>query len=89
MIRLYLNLMAEYSCLVDVQFLGNLRNKLASLDLEFVALAAAGKEAESLRNLILEIPLWCKPIAPISIRGDSAATLVKAYIQMYNGKSRH
>nr|GEX06130.1 hypothetical protein [Tanacetum cinerariifolium] len=31
---------------------------------EFVALAAAGKEAEWLRNLILEIPLWSKPIAP-------------------------
>nr|GEW58939.1 zinc finger, CCHC-type [Tanacetum cinerariifolium] len=27
--------------------------------------------------------------APISIRYDSAATLAKAYIQMYNGKSRH
>ncbi|GJX58057.1 zinc finger, CCHC-type containing protein [Tanacetum coccineum] len=41
---------------------------------EFVALAAAGKEVEWLRNLILEIPLWSKPIAPISIRCDSAAT---------------
>ncbi|GKE81937.1 hypothetical protein Tco_1551937 [Tanacetum coccineum] len=27
--------------------------------------------------------------APISIRCDSAATLAKAYSQMYNGKSRH
>ncbi|GJW87086.1 zinc finger, CCHC-type containing protein [Tanacetum coccineum] len=42
---------------------------------EFVALAAAGKEAERLRNLILEFPLCSKPIAPISIRCDSAATL--------------
>ncbi|GJY96813.1 zinc finger, CCHC-type containing protein [Tanacetum coccineum] len=56
---------------------------------EFVALAAAGKEAEWLRNLILEIPLWFKPIAPISIRCDSDATLAKSYSQMYNGKSRH
>ncbi|GJV46510.1 hypothetical protein Tco_1431046 [Tanacetum coccineum] len=31
----------------------------------FVALAAAGKEAEWLRNLIHEIPIWPKPIAPI------------------------
>ncbi|GJZ71926.1 zinc finger, CCHC-type containing protein [Tanacetum coccineum] len=44
-----------------------------------MALAAAGKEAEWLRNLILEIPLWSKPIAHISIRCDSAATLAKAY----------
>ncbi|GJZ97960.1 hypothetical protein Tco_0670413 [Tanacetum coccineum] len=38
---------------------------------KFVALAAACKEAEWLRNLILEIPLWSKPIAPILIRCDS------------------
>ncbi|GJR87585.1 zinc finger, CCHC-type containing protein [Tanacetum coccineum] len=59
------------------------------IESEFVALAAAGKEAEWLRNMILEIILWSKPIAPISIRYDSVATLVKAYSQMYNGKSRH
>ncbi|GJY28761.1 hypothetical protein Tco_0404528, partial [Tanacetum coccineum] len=52
-------------------------------------LAAAGKEAEWLKNLLLEIPMWSKPIAPISIRCDSVATLAKAYSQMYNGKSRH
>nr|GFA35189.1 zinc finger, CCHC-type [Tanacetum cinerariifolium] len=56
---------------------------------KFVALAAAGKEAKWLKNLLLEIPIWSKPIAPISIRCDSAATLAKAYSQMYNGKSRH
>ncbi|GJW67937.1 zinc finger, CCHC-type containing protein [Tanacetum coccineum] len=51
--------------------------------------AAVGMEAEWLRNLILEILLWSKPIAPIPIRCDSAATLAKAYSQMYNRKSRH
>ncbi|GKB27836.1 zinc finger, CCHC-type containing protein [Tanacetum coccineum] len=61
----------------------------STMESEFVALAAAGKEAKWLRNLILEIPSWSKPIAPISIRCDSAATLAKAYSQMYNGKSRH
>ncbi|GKC21237.1 zinc finger, CCHC-type containing protein [Tanacetum coccineum] len=54
-----------------------------------VALAVVGKEAEWLRNLIHEIPIWLKPIAPISIRCDSASTLAKAYSQIYNGKSRH
>ncbi|GJR12471.1 hypothetical protein Tco_0795123 [Tanacetum coccineum] len=44
-----------------------------------VALAAAGKEAEWLKNLLLKIPLWSKPITPISIRCDSVATLAKAY----------
>ncbi|GKB71406.1 zinc finger, CCHC-type containing protein, partial [Tanacetum coccineum] len=56
---------------------------------EFVALAAVGKKAEWLKNLLLEIPLWSKPIAHISICCDSAVTLAKAYSQMYNGKSRH
>nr|GFB04804.1 zinc finger, CCHC-type [Tanacetum cinerariifolium]GFB72560.1 zinc finger, CCHC-type [Tanacetum cinerariifolium] len=54
-----------------------------------MALAAAGKEAEWLKNLLIEIPSWSKPIAPISIHCDSAATLAKDYSQMYNGKSRH
>ncbi|GKG13744.1 hypothetical protein Tco_0350704, partial [Tanacetum coccineum] len=49
----------------------------------------AGNEAEWLKNLLLEIPLWSKPIVPILICCDSAATLAKAYIQIYNGKSRH
>nr|GEW06062.1 hypothetical protein [Tanacetum cinerariifolium] len=56
---------------------------------EFVALAAAGKEAEWLKNLLFEILLWSKPIAPISIHCDSAATLAKAYSQMYKRKYRH
>nr|GEW93951.1 zinc finger, CCHC-type [Tanacetum cinerariifolium] len=60
-----------------------------TMESEFVALAATGKEAEWLKNLHLEIPLWVKPMAPISIRCDSATTLAKAYSKMYNGKSRH
>nr|GEV86264.1 zinc finger, CCHC-type [Tanacetum cinerariifolium] len=59
------------------------------MESEFIALAYAGKEAKWLRNLILELPLWSKPIAPIYVLCDSAATLEKAYSQMYNGKSRH
>ncbi|GJR60451.1 hypothetical protein Tco_1502613 [Tanacetum coccineum] len=51
----------------------------STIELEFVALAGAGKDAEWLRNLILEISLWSKPITPISILCDSAATLAKAY----------
>ncbi|GKC49614.1 zinc finger, CCHC-type containing protein [Tanacetum coccineum] len=61
----------------------------STIESEFVALAAAGKKAEWLKILLLEILLWDKPIAPISIRCDSAATLAKAYSQMYIGKSRH
>nr|GEX92334.1 zinc finger, CCHC-type [Tanacetum cinerariifolium] len=59
------------------------------MESEFIALAAASKEVEWLRNLIHEIPIWPKPIAPISIQCDSAPTIARAYIQIYNGKSRH
>ncbi|GJX79823.1 zinc finger, CCHC-type containing protein [Tanacetum coccineum] len=61
----------------------------SAMESEFVALVAGGKEAEWLKNLILEILLWSKPIAPIFIRCDSVATLATAYSQMYNEKSRH
>lgn len=56
---------------------------------EFIALAAAGKEAEWLRNLLVEIPTWPKPMAPVTIHCDSQSTLSKAYSQVYNRKSRH
>nr|GEV59054.1 zinc finger, CCHC-type [Tanacetum cinerariifolium] len=61
----------------------------STMEFEFVALAATGKEAEWLRNLIHEIPIWPKPITLISIRCDSAPTMAMAYSQIYNGKSRH
>nr|GEV30256.1 zinc finger, CCHC-type [Tanacetum cinerariifolium] len=61
----------------------------STMEFEFVALVAAGKEAKWPRNLIHEILIWMKPIASISIHCDSAATLAKAYSQIYNGKSKH
>ncbi|GKA02651.1 zinc finger, CCHC-type containing protein [Tanacetum coccineum] len=75
---------------IALQWISNTEDNLSTSGWVFLlGRAAAGKEAEWLRNLILEIPLWSKPIAPISIRCDSAATLAKAYSQMYNGKTRH
>nr|GFA54058.1 zinc finger, CCHC-type [Tanacetum cinerariifolium] len=61
----------------------------STMKYEFVTLAAAGKEAEWLRNLIHKIPIWPKPISPISIRCDSALTMARSYSKIYNGKSRH
>nr|GEU83499.1 zinc finger, CCHC-type [Tanacetum cinerariifolium] len=61
----------------------------STIESEFVALAATSKEAKWLRNLIHEIPIWLKPIEPISIRCDSAPTMARAYSQIYNKKSRH
>ncbi|CAM8993818.1 unnamed protein product [Rhodiola kirilowii] len=61
----------------------------STMESEFVALAAASKEAEWLKNMIHEIPLWERPISPILIHCDSAAALAKVYSHVYNGKSRH
>nr|GEW48996.1 zinc finger, CCHC-type [Tanacetum cinerariifolium] len=72
----------------DASWISNTKDNL-SISGWFLALASAGKEAEWLKNFLFEIPLWVKPVAPISISCDSAATLAKAYSQMYNGKSRH
>ena len=55
---------------------------------EFIALASCSKEAEWLRNLLIEIPLP-KPMPSLSIHCDSEATLSRTYSQIYNGKSRH
>ncbi|GJR09695.1 zinc finger, CCHC-type containing protein [Tanacetum coccineum] len=58
----------------------------STIEYEFVALAAAGNEAEWLRNLVYEIPLWPKQMSTISIRCDRALTWRKAYSQVYNCK---
>ena len=59
------------------------------MESEFVALAEARKEAEWLRDFLLEIPLTSKNINSISILYDSQATLARAYSDIYNEKSRH
>ncbi|GJW92554.1 hypothetical protein Tco_0170107 [Tanacetum coccineum] len=56
---------------------------------EFLALATAGKEAEWLRNMLLDIELWPQPMPAISLHCDSQSTLSRAYNKVYNGKSRH
>ena len=61
----------------------------STMESEFIALAAAGKEAEWLRNLLLDIKLWPQPMPAISLYCDSQATMSRAFSKIYNGKSRH
>ena len=61
----------------------------SAMSTEFFALASACKEAEWLRNLLYEIPLWPKPLSPLSLRCDSASVLARACNNVYNGKSGH
>nr|GEZ85432.1 retrotransposon protein, putative, Ty1-copia subclass [Tanacetum cinerariifolium] len=61
----------------------------STMEAEFLALAAAGKEAEWLRNMLLDIELWPQPMPVISLHCDSQSTLSRAYNKVYNGKYRH
>lgn len=61
----------------------------STMEAEFIALAATGKEAEWLRDLLLDIKLWPQHITAISVYCDSESTMSRAYNKVYNGKSRH
>ena len=39
----------------------------STMESEFIALDKAGEEAEWLRNFLVDIPIWPKPIGPICI----------------------
>ncbi|GJT98488.1 zinc finger, CCHC-type containing protein [Tanacetum coccineum] len=73
----------------NASYISNTEDNSSTNGWVFLLGRATGKETKWLRNLIHDILLWSKPIAPISIFYDSPATLVKAYSQMYNRKSRH
>ena len=59
------------------------------MELEFVALAKTSKEAEWLKDFLLEISLTSKSVSSILIHYDSQATLAQAYNDIYKWKSRH
>nr|GFA08993.1 zinc finger, CCHC-type [Tanacetum cinerariifolium] len=61
----------------------------STMEAEFLALIAAGKKAEWLRNMLLDIELWPQPMPATSLHCDSQSTLSRAYNKVYNGKSRH
>ncbi|GJR69606.1 zinc finger, CCHC-type containing protein [Tanacetum coccineum] len=61
----------------DASWINNMEDHSSTSGWVFL-LGGAGNEAEWLRNLVYEIPLWPKPVSTISIRCDSAATLAKA-----------
>ena len=63
-------------------------NTNSTMEAELIALASASKEANWLRDLLYEIPLWEKPIPPISIYCNSTATIGRVRNRFYNSKSR-
>lgn len=59
------------------------------MESEFIALELAATEAEWLRNLLVDIPLWYNPMPSVSIRCDSQVAIARAKNKIYNGKSHH
>ncbi|GJR04592.1 hypothetical protein Tco_0527576 [Tanacetum coccineum] len=59
------------------------------MEVEFVVVDKAAKEAEWLKSFLDGIPLWPKPVTGVYIRCDSMAALTRAKNHIYNGKSRH
>ena len=58
------------------------------MEAELIALASANEEANWLRDLLYEIPLWVKPILLILIHCDSTTAIGRVKNCYYNGKSR-
>ncbi len=56
---------------------------------KFITLATVDKEAEWLRNLLLDIKLWPQPMPAISLHCDNEATMYRAFGKIYNGKSKY
>ncbi|KAL0303193.1 UNVERIFIED_CONTAM: Retrovirus-related Pol polyprotein from transposon TNT 1-94 [Sesamum radiatum] len=61
----------------------------STMEAEFVALAAANKEAKWPRNLLLDIKLWPQPIPAISLLCDSETAMSRALNKLYKGKNKH
>ena len=60
----------------------------STLEAKLIALASASEEANWLRDLLHEIPLWEKPIPPILIHCDRTTTIGRVCNRCYNGKSK-
>ena len=60
----------------------------STMEAEFIALVSASEEANWLRYLLHEIPLWEKLMPPVLIHRDSAATIGRVCNCFYNNKSR-
>ena len=61
----------------------------STIESEFIALEKAGTEAEWIRNLMIDLPIWMRPAPSVSIHCDCQAAIAKAKNKIYNGKSRH
>ncbi|KAL9225070.1 hypothetical protein vseg_001037 [Gypsophila vaccaria] len=59
------------------------------MESEFIALELAGQEAEWLKNLLADVPVWGGRQTPVSLHCDSQAAIGVAKNNVYNAKIRH
>ena len=59
------------------------------MELEFITLDKVGEEAEWLRHILEDMPIWMKPVPSICIHCDNKSAIGRAQSHMYNSKSRH
>jgi hypothetical protein len=59
----------------------------STMNVELVALEKAGTEAEWLRNLLIDLPLYANLVQLICIHYDCHAAIARAKSKIYNGKS--
>ena len=59
------------------------------MEAELVAVEKVGFEAEWLRSLLVDLPLYTNPISHVCIHCDCQAAIARAKSKIYNGKSRH
>ncbi|PHT88956.1 putative polyamine oxidase 4 [Capsicum annuum] len=58
------------------------------MESEFIVVSSAGEEADWLRSKLIDIPLWGKPIPPLTIYCDNKTAIFRTSSDCYNGKSR-
>ncbi|XP_070049708.1 uncharacterized mitochondrial protein AtMg00810-like [Nicotiana tomentosiformis] len=56
----------------------------SNMEFEFIALELAEQEAEWLRNLLADVPLWGRQASPVSLHCDTHAAIGVAKNSMYN-----
>ena len=54
------------------------------MESEFIAIELAGQEAEWLRNLLTDMPLWERQVSPVSLHCYSHVAIEIAKNSVYN-----
>ncbi|KAK9756446.1 hypothetical protein RND81_01G098200 [Saponaria officinalis] len=58
------------------------------MEAELIALSNASDEANWLRSLLYDIPMWDKLVPPVLLHCDSTAAIGRVHSLYYNGKAR-